>query len=206
MSSFAALDALLIATAAALHPVRPAYTSRRVFLAAGAACWPCGRADASGAAAAAARARAAERRQNEALASAPINQLREARAQLDVAAALLGVASDGGMTAAKWGDFREGLAPGLAGVRRVCPKKGAAGELRAGYLSAAGEVDAFAYAQQERNWRDKYPGGYAEFVARNQNIDVTAPTAALERAARALDALIAAAAEEEWGTAVSIEL
>ena len=153
----------------------------------------------------AARARAAERLQNEAVESAPINRLQRAAAALDVADGLLGTAADTGLSAAKWGDFREVLAPGTVSVRVYCPKKGALGESRAAYLAAAAEMDQFAYDRQLGNLRDKYPEGYAQFKERNV-IDVSKPTAALQRAKGALNVLLAAAREQEWGVAVSIEL
>ena len=70
---------------------------------------------------------------------------------------------------------------------------------------AAAEMDQFAYDRQLCNLRDKYPLGYAQFKERNV-IDVSKPTAALQRAKGALDVLLAAAREQEWGVAVSIEL
>lgn len=161
---------------------------------------------ASNAGALAARAKAAERRQNEAMDGAPVNRLRRAADALDVADGMLGTAADGAMTAAKWGDFREVIAPGIVSVRVYCPKKGVVGDQRAAFLTAASEMDQFAYDQQLRNLKEKYPQGWEQFKARNLNMDVTAPTAALQRARAALDALLASAREEEWGVAVSIEL
>ena len=61
----------------------------------------------------AARARIAERKQNEAMESAPVNQLQRAAGALDAAEWLLGTAADGGISAAKWGEFRDVLAPGM---------------------------------------------------------------------------------------------
>lgn len=163
--------------------------------------WPRAAA-ASNAGTLAAKARAAEREQNEAIAAAPINQLQRALSALDAADGMLGAAADGGMTAAKWGDFRELIAPGMTSVRIYCPKKGALGELRAAYLGAAKEVDQFAYDQQLRNLREKYPEGYQQFKERNLNVDVSEPSAALKRAKGALNGLLASAREEEWGSVV----
>ena len=161
---------------------------------------------ASNAGALAAKARAAERKLNEGMGAAPINQLQRAASSLDVVEELLRTAADAGLAASRWGEFRDVLAPGIVSVRVYCPKKGAIGARRAAFLSAASELDQFAYDQQLKNLRDKYPQGYAQFKARNLNLDVSEPTAALERARGALDALLASAREEEWGVAVSIEL
>ena len=138
--------------------------------------------------------------------AAPINQLQRAASSLDVVEELLRTAADAGLAASRWGEFRDLLARGIVSVRVYCPKKGAIGARRAAFLSAASELDQFAYDQQLKNLRDKYPQGYAQFKARNLNLDVSEPTAALERARGALDALLASAREEEWGVAVSIEL
>ena len=119
---------------------------------------------------------------------------------------MLSDGADGKMTASRWGDFRQAIAPGIASVRSVVPKRGRLGELRASYLAATNDLELFAYAQQEKNWRDKYPKGYEQFTLRNQNLDVSEPKAALERAQSALDTILATAREEEWGVAVSIGL
>ena len=67
-------------------------------------------------------------------------------------------------------------------------------------------TDVIAGILYLRNLKEKYPQGYEQFKARNLNLDVSQPIAALGRARLALDALLVAAREEEWGVAVSIEL
>ena len=77
-------------------------------------------------------------------------------------------------------------------MRIFTPKKGALGDARAAYLSAAAEADDFAQRQQSGSLRN--------------GLDASEPSAALQRARRALVTLLAAARDEEWGVAVSIEL
>jgi hypothetical protein len=139
-------------------------------------------ASAAGASAAKARAdaKAAE-------VASPINRLNGAKQDLEGASQTL--------PTLQWGETREQVQRAVSQVRAaVAPT--ADPELRAlrsEFLAGATAVDEFAYAQQQRNWRDKYPQGYAQFLARNDGLDLSQPSDSLQQAQRALDGLITAA-------------
>ena len=166
---------LYTGAAAALHVP---FTRRRA-LAACAAWSTAPPAFGSGAARAAANARAAERREAEAAAALPINQLRLARRNIDAAVIKL---NENTGSSEKWADLRNLMAQTIASARSVGSTE---------LLQSAKVVDQFAYDQQQRVWREKYPKGYDQFLARNANIDISEPAAALTLAEKALDDAIA---------------
>ena len=135
-----------------------------------------------------------ERRDAEALAASPSYQLALARQRLEAATQKLQSiksACDRREGCNGWGELRELLAQPLA-TRGVLPP-GTRGRLE--FLERVTAVDAFAYAQQQRNWREKYPQGWDQFLARNDDIDISEPSASRVAAKAALDALLAEVGE-----------
>ena len=173
------LDLVLLLSLAGASTALHAPLTRRRALAAGAAWSIAPPAFADGAARAAANARAAERREAEVAATLPVNQLRLARRNVDAAVIKL---NENTGSSEKWADLRGLMAQTIASARSVGSTD---------LLQSAKVVDQFAYDQQQRVWREKYPKGYDQFLARNANIDISEPAAALTRAEKALDDAIA---------------
>ena len=91
----------------------------------------------------------------------------------------------------KWIQLRRELSEAATIVRATVSANGDLGADRSEFLAAVLEVDNFAYLEQQRVFREKLPNWDA-FVHRNDNIDLSAPTASLEHAVVVLDRLIAA--------------
>lgn len=113
----------------------------------------------------------------------PFNLLEVARGELAAASLQL----EATRSAAEWGALRDAIAPSQATVRSIVKRDE---PLRADFLAAMLEVDSFAYEQQRKNFRDKYPGGYQEFIKR-LDVDISVPVDSLKRAQSSMDAIIA---------------